>query len=180
MGKKSVTKKLISTLAAAVMACSMAVSASAFTGGPAYGATTDGTYTYNCKWTTATLNNAGSNKYVDGYCLIGRTSNKARRTIAVYTCIGNGSRTSSRFSSTIFNKPTSGPSSSSTSVQAYGEAAKYTDGSTVASIQQVKSSVYQVEATKTWNYSNALTLFGTIAVTNTSGSYAEYTGTVNW
>lgn len=128
MKNKSIAKKLLSVVAATVMACSMAVSASAFTGGPAYGNTTDGTYSYNCIWSTATLNKAGSNKYIDGYALIGRTSNKARRTIAVYTCIGNGSRTSSRFKSTIFNKPTSGPAASSTTLIAKGQAVKYSDG----------------------------------------------------
>lgn len=180
MKNKSIAKKLLSVVAATVMACSMAVSASAFTGSPAYGNTTDGTYSYNCIWSTATLNKAGSNKYIDGYALIGRTSNKARRTIAVYTCIGNGSRTSSRFKSTIFNKPTSGPAASSTTLIAKGQAVKYSDGSTVANISKSKASAYGVEATKTWNYSKAITLYGTVEVRYSSGSYAEYTGTNNW
>lgn len=183
MNKTKFVKRIISSVFAVATIAAITLSASASVTYNLYDTSTLGATAYNVKYTAGWDASTVINRNIDGYTQISRDkSSGTKKFISTYACIcAGGTKTTSRFKNTVFNKPTSGPTNNGLLVVGIGANYYYSGNTAIESYSESTSSTYQIESSYGFiTTSNPLTAYGTIEYRNSTDTIYEYLTNTNY
>lgn len=179
---KKTVKRITSGIVAVALAAVTAISASAAVTYDLYDSSSLGGVSYSVKYTAGWDASTTINRNVDGYTQISKAKTGNNKFISTYACLcTGGTKTSSRFANTLYNKPTSGPTNQGLLVVGIGANYYHSGATAVESYNQSTSTSYQIENTYAHiNTTSALTAYGTIEYRNNTDTIYEFLTNSNY